>query len=72
MLEVDRTAMTEAERAESVRAKKAFDRELLLYTLPRMLRILTPYYDPAAVAAPKALHFALADYEKAALAGVAA
>jgi predicted metal-dependent hydrolase len=72
MLEVDRAAMTEAERAESVRAKKAFDRELLLYTVPRMLRILTPYYDPAAVAAPKALHLALADYEKAALAGVAA
>lgn len=72
MLEVDRAAMTEAERAESVRAKKAFDRELLLYTLPRMLRILTPYYDPAPVSAPKALHHALADYEKAALVGIAA
>ena len=67
MLEVDRQGMSAAERALSIRLKKSFDRELILYTLPRMLRIFTPYYDPAPVKAPQALHDALVDYEKAAL-----
>jgi predicted metal-dependent hydrolase len=67
ILEVDRATMSEAERAESMRLKKAFDRELMAYILPRMLRIFIPYYDPAPVGAPQALHDALDEYERVAL-----
>ena len=46
-MERDREHMTEAERAASVEREKSNRRRCLRFVLPRMLHLLSPFYDPA-------------------------
>lgn len=62
VFEQDRAAMSKAERAASVKRQRALARRTMLYTVPRMLRILLPYYCPAEVGAPERLLRALDHY----------
>lgn len=68
MLEVDREAMSEAEREQSIRLKTEADRSLTTYVFPRMTQILLPFYDPRRQTAPRRLHEALVEFERIAAA----
>lgn len=61
VMAVHRADMTAVERRASVRAEKRIVRRQMAYMLPRMVRLLQPYYDPARLAVPPRIAQAL-DY----------
>ncbi len=64
VMAVHRADMTAAERRASVRVEKRLIRRQLAYMLPRMLRLLVPYYDPAGLAVPPRIAQALDYYRR--------
>jgi uncharacterized protein len=53
LLRVDRCGMSGAERRRSVRLEKRYRARLLRFALPRLLYVLSPFYDPRAKRAPR-------------------
>jgi uncharacterized protein len=55
LIETDRTAMTEAEREASVARQKTYEKRRIRKTIPRLLKVLSPRYDPGKLPPPKRL-----------------
>lgn len=66
-LKRDRASMSAEEVAASIRREKAFNARMNRFTLPRMLKLLIPFYDPKKQRMPEGLEAALKYYEAAAL-----
>jgi predicted metal-dependent hydrolase len=65
MLEKHREHMTPPERKASIARQNAYLRRHVLYNLPRALRILVPFYDPARVKRSPMIESALERYAAA-------
>ena len=59
-----RAGMTEQDRAASTKRYKAYQRRFLKFFLPRILKILVPFYDPRKARPSPGLMEALDTYEK--------
>jgi predicted metal-dependent hydrolase len=55
LLATDRADMTEAELAESRRRAKAYEKRRIRKTIPRLLKVLSPTYDPGKLPPPRRL-----------------
>jgi len=53
LLEVDRSGMSAAQRRSSVRLEKRYRARFLRFALPKLLYVLSPFYDPRAKRAPR-------------------
>ncbi len=53
LLEVDRSGMSAAQRRHSVRLEKRYRARFLRFALPKLLYVLSPFYDPRAKRAPR-------------------
>jgi hypothetical protein len=53
LLQADRSAMTAAELRASEISERDYRRRFTWFALPRLLKILSPFYDPASRRAPK-------------------
>jgi hypothetical protein len=54
-----RESMTAAERRASVRVQKQLVRRQMRYLLPRMMKLLSPWYDPEQLPVPPQIQAAL-------------
>lgn len=63
LLAFDRARMTPAEREASVRAEKAYRKRFNRFALPRLLKVLSPFYNPGRRAAPRGAQQFLLQYE---------
>lgn len=59
-----RAGMSEAERRRSVRTQKRLERRQMRYMLPRMIRLLSPVYDPQKLKVPQQIEAALEFYRR--------
>jgi hypothetical protein len=50
---VDRETMTPENRARSQRAAKRYNRRFLRFAWPKLVKILSPFYDPRKKRAPR-------------------
>jgi predicted metal-dependent hydrolase len=66
LLAADRSTMTEAERRASELAERAYRRRFGRFALPRLLLVLSPFYDPARRRAPRGTEQFLARIDAAA------
>jgi len=65
LLAEDRKAMTPAEREASLAREKAFRKKLAKVAIPELLKVLSPFYDPARRKAPEGLGDYLKGFEAA-------
>jgi predicted metal-dependent hydrolase len=63
LLAEDRKKMSPAEVEESIKRHKAFRRRFMGFHLPRILKLLTPWYNPSKVPPPPGLEATLAQYD---------
>jgi predicted metal-dependent hydrolase len=59
-----RAGMDAAERRGSIRKQKRLERRQMRYMLPRMIRLLSPFYDPQKLTVPPRIEAALAFYSR--------
>ena len=64
-LGVDRAAMSASERLQSLRLEKQYRVRFLRFALPRLLRVLSPFYDPRRRRAPRGAAELLGEIERA-------
>jgi predicted metal-dependent hydrolase len=69
MLSVDRVEMSPPDLARSISAEKAYNRRLKRYTLPRILRLFSPFYDPRRKSMPRGAVDVLARVESGTISG---
>jgi predicted metal-dependent hydrolase len=65
-LAVDRAAMNAAQRAQSVRQERRYRARFMRFALPRLLRVLSPFYDPRRCRPPRGATELLGAIERAA------
>ena len=65
-LAVDRGAMSAAERAHSVRQERRYRARFMRFALPRLLKVLSPFYDPRRCRAPRGATELLGEIERTA------
>jgi predicted metal-dependent hydrolase len=65
LIETDRAGMTAGERAQSIANERAVDAHTRKYMLPQLLKVFSPFYDPARKIAPRGLDGFLQRFEKA-------
>jgi predicted metal-dependent hydrolase len=70
MIETDRAGMTPEERARSIANERAVDAHARKYMLPQLLKVFSPFYDPARKIAPRGLASFLQRFEKAGGVGI--
>ena len=63
LLEKDRAGMNEAERAASLEREREFAKTTGKRAIPELLKVLSPFYDPAHTIAPEGLKPYLSQYE---------
>jgi hypothetical protein len=51
----DREGMSAHELEQSKRREKIYKRKVLVHFMPQLLRVLSPFYDPAKLRAPRGL-----------------
>ncbi len=52
-MQVDRETMTTKDRARSRRASKRYNSRLLRFAWPKLLRVLSPFYNPRSKREPR-------------------
>ena len=65
-LAVDRTAMSPGAQAQSVLLEKRYRARFMRFALPRLLRVLSPFYDPRRRRPPQGAAELLGELERAA------
>ncbi len=63
LLALDRARMTEAEHAASMKSEEIYRRRFSRFALPRLLKVLSPFYNPAKRREPKGAASFLLQYE---------
>jgi predicted metal-dependent hydrolase len=66
LLAQDRKAMTPEERALSIARERAFRKKMAKFAIPELLKVLSPFYDPAKRTAPPEVAAYLIRFEPAA------
>ncbi len=63
LLAFDRARMTEAERAASIQSEKTYRKRFNQFAVPRLLKVLSPFYNPVRRAPPLGAESFLLQYE---------
>jgi hypothetical protein len=63
LLAFDRARMTVAEREASLLSEKTYRRRFSRFALPRLAKVLSPFYNPLTRAAPRGAESSLLQYE---------
>ena len=63
LLAFDRARMTPAEREASIRSEKTYRRRFSRFALPRLAKVLSPFYNPVRRAPPRGAEQFLLQYE---------
>jgi predicted metal-dependent hydrolase len=63
LLAFDRARMTAAERETSIQSEKAYRRRFNRFALPRLAKVLSPFYNPVRRVAPRGAESFLLQYE---------
>jgi len=65
LIATDRATMTEEERQRSIAREKAYRSRLARFTLPRLFKVLSPFYNPLTRRQPRGAEQLLLQYDKA-------